>query len=548
MPALHYKVLISTNVTHTHSKPFVKAAPADSYKSITPLTGFFLHREIVRLQQFAADYYHRRHSVDPIEKLTSLTGERFHLSSQIILKGSWREHPEDSVPAGKPHANERASVTCVLRRKQAAPRSVSKQLTQEEFAAMHGCDVEDIQALESFAARHQFTLDHVNQAARTVKLSGSLYHLARAFSASLEMRTLGEQTFRSRCGTLSLPADLDGIVVAILGFDQRPVARTLHKVLSQMGQSSYTPLQVAKAYNFPAADGTGETIAIIELGGGYNQSDLNTYWRQLGVKHVSVTAVGVDGATNAPTGDPSSADGEVALDIQVIGAVVPGARLAVYFANNTDQGFLDGINAAIHDSVRQPSIISISWGGPESSWTPQAMNALNAAFHDAALLGISVCVASGDNGSGDGVADGSNHVDFPASSPWVLGCGGTRLQANGGKIISETVWNNGLNGGATGGGISAHFSTPLYQKSIKMLSNGRGVPDVAGDADPRDRLSRHCRRSKWCNRRYQRGGAPLVSADCDPEPGTRHQARMAAPAPIQFNSAKHLSARHHARQ
>jgi len=406
------------------------------------------------------------------------------LSSQIILKGSQREHPKDSEFAGKPRLDERGGITCVLRRKHAAPRSVAIQLSHEDFAAMHGCDIADIQAVESFAAEHHFTVDRVDNAARTVKLSGNLHRLAEAFGASLELRKLAGGTYRTRSGGLTVPTELNGIVIAILGFDQRPLARTYHQVLARAGQSSYTPNQVAKAYNFPANTGTGQTVAIIELGGGYNQSDLTSYWKQVGVHNVSVTAVGVDGATNAPTGDPDSADGEVALDIQVVGAIAPAARIAVYFTDNTDQGFLDGINAAIHDTVRKPSVISISWGGPESSWTPQSMNAFNAAFHDAALLGISVCVASGDNGSDDGVGDGANHVDFPASSPWVLACGGTRLQANGGKIISETVWNDGSDGGASGGGISAHFSTPLYQKDIPAAAAGRGVPDVAGDADP----------------------------------------------------------------
>ncbi len=385
---------------------------------------------------------------------------------------------------GNPHAEERGTITLILRRKHAAPRSVAIQLSHEDFAATHGCDIADIQAVESFAAEHHFTVDRVDIAARTVKLSGNLHYLAEAFGASLELRKSGENTYRTRSGSLSIPTEINGIVIGILGFDQRPVARTHHQVLTRAGQSSYTPGQVAKAYNFPSNTGTGQTIAIIELGGGYNQSDLATYWRQVGVSNVAVTAIGVEGSTNAPTGDPGSADGEVALDIEVVGAIAPAARIAVYFTDNTDQGFLDGINAAIHDRVRKPSVISISWGGPESSWTPQAMNAFNGAFHDAALLGISVCVAAGDNGSDDGVGDGSNHVDFPASSPWVLACGGTRLHANGGTIMSETVWNDGAEGGATGGGISAHFSTPLYQKSIKSASAGRGVPDVAGDADP----------------------------------------------------------------
>jgi kumamolisin len=338
-------------------------------------------------------------------------------------------------------------------------------------------------AVETFAAKHHFTVDRIHAASRTIKLSGNLNNLALAFGASLELRQVSGKTYRTRSGSLTVPTELDGIIIAVFGFDERPAARTRHHVLDRAGQTSYTPAQVAQAYNFPGNKGAGQTIALIELGGGYNQSDLDTYWRQVGVASVAVTAVGVDGTTNAPSGDPNSADGEAALDIEVVGAIASAARIAVYFSSNTDQGFLDAINAAIHDTVRKPSVISISWGGPECNWTPQAMNAFNAAFHDAALLGISVCVAAGDGGSNDGVGDNANHVDFPASSPWVLACGGTRLQANGGTIISETVWNDGTDGGATGGGYSTHFSKPLYfQKNLNIV--GRGVPDVAGNADP----------------------------------------------------------------
>jgi kumamolisin len=262
------------------------------------------------------------------------------------------------------------------------------------------------------------------------------------------------------------------------------VARTYHRVRPHAAQPlSYTPRQLTEIYNFPRNTGKHQTIALIELGGGFNDSDLTSYWQQIGLtSNVAVTAVSVGGAQNAPTGDPNGPDGEVVLDIEVAGAVAPDAQIAVYFAPNTDQGFLDAINAAIHDTVRKPSVISISWGAPEHEWTVQAMNAFNAAFHDAALLGISVCVASGDNGSSDGEPDGKNHVDFPASSPWVLACGGTRLVASNDKIEAETVWNDGTNGGATGGGISSHFSKPAYQAALKIA--GRGVPDVAGVADP----------------------------------------------------------------
>ncbi len=305
------------------------------------------------------------------------------------------------------------------------------------------------------------------------------------------MRRSEGRIIRTRQRDLHVSEELAGRVIALLGFDERPPATTHHFRASAAQGISYTPPQIAQIYNFPQSTGTNQTIALIELGGGFRSSDLQKYWKQLGLSNVSTTAVSVDGARNSPTGDPNSADAEVALDIEVAGAVAPQARVAVYFAPNTDQGFLDGINAAIHDTVRKPSVISISWGGPESEWTSQALNAFNAAFHDAALLGISVCAAAGDSGSSDGEADGRDHVDFPASSPWVLACGGTTLIAQNGTIQSETVWNDGTNGGATGGGVSAHFSKPSYQSNIKVPNptgtanlTGRGVPDVAGVADP----------------------------------------------------------------
>jgi kumamolisin len=205
-----------------------------------------------------------------------------------------------------------------------------------------------------------------------------------------------------------------------------------------------------------------------------------------------VTDVSVDGGGNQPTGDPNSADGEVALDIEVAGAVAPGANMAVYFTPNTDQGFLDAITTAIHDQTNNVTVISISWGGPESTWTAQSMQSYDQAFQDARALGVTICVAAGDNGSSDGVTtDDLAHVDFPASSPNVLACGGTSLLASNGAIQSETVWNDGSQGGATGGGVSEVFPLPSYQStsSVPVSVNpsqfqGRGLPDVAGDADP----------------------------------------------------------------
>jgi kumamolisin len=203
-------------------------------------------------------------------------------------------------------------------------------------------------------------------------------------------------------------------------------------------------------------------------------------------------SVSVDGGTNAPTGSAGGPDGEVELDIEVAGAIVPSAAIVAYFAPNTDAGFIDAVSTAIHDAGNQPTVISISWGGPESDWTQQALTAMDQAFQDAAALGITVCVACGDNGSSDGVTDGAQHVDFPASSSFALACGGTSLRAAGGSIASETVWNDGTEGGASGGGVSQVFALPAWQQGLKVVDAAgtvsalarRGVPDVSADADP----------------------------------------------------------------
>ena len=229
------------------------------------------------------------------------------------------------------------------------------------------------------------------------------------------------------------------------------------------------------------------------IGGGFSASDLHTYFGGLGIAVPSITAVGVDGGANAPGSDPTGADVEVALDIDVIGAAAPGAAQLVYFAPNSDQGFIDAISEAAA-ARPAPIAISISWGQSEDSWTAQGRIAMDAAIADAAALGVTVCVASGDNGSGDAVNDGQAHVDFPASSPHALGCGGTKLLANPatGVISSEVVWNEtAANEGAGGGGVSDEFALPSWQANAgvparagRSSGSGRGVPDVAGNADP----------------------------------------------------------------
>ena len=425
------------------------------------------------------------------------------------LTGSERSIPASARKLRPVDPHERIEVSVYLRDPAASSlvgdtdthaTQPGPQTSREAYIAAHSANQEDLAKVEAFAHAHQLGIAAVNPAARKVVLSGTVGQFTNAFETELQYYEHESETFRGRTGHLHVPNELEPIITGVFGLDDRPQAQTHFRYLNKRHKhkhhdvppSGYTPLQLAQFYDFPSGlTGSGECIAIIELGGGYNDADLTTYFQQLGIATPTVVSVSVDGAQNTPAGDPNSADGEVALDIEVAGGVAPGARIAVYFAPNTDRGFLDAITQAIHDTTNNPSVISISWGGPESSWTSQAMTAMDQAFQAAASLGITVCVAAGDNGSSDGVSDQKAHVDFPASSPYVLACGGTRLDATNNQVTDEVVWNEMANNeGATGGGISDFFGLPTWQAnaqvplSINDQHAGRGVPDVAADADP----------------------------------------------------------------
>jgi kumamolisin len=369
------------------------------------------------------------------------------------------------------------------------------RVSRAEYMRHHAADPEAIKRVKQFARVFNLKVeaDPTRVARRTIQLTGTVAEIQQAFGVSLQQAKIGDAEYRVRQGAIHLPASLLDSVEAVLGLDNRPQAQPHFRVRGRQPEtaaapSSYTPPQVAAAYQFPAsASGAGQTIGIIELGGGYKTADLKNYFTGLGLAAPSVTAVLVDGGANSPT-NANSADGEVMLDIEVAASVAPGAKIAVYFTPNTDQGFIDAITTAVHDTTNKPSVLSISWGGPESSWTQQSMTALDAACQSAAALGITITVAAGDNGSSDGAT--GNNVDFPASSPHVLACGGTKLVASGATITSETVWNETANNeGATGGGVSNVFPLPSWQANSNVpapstATGGRGVPDVAGDADP----------------------------------------------------------------
>lgn len=418
---------------------------------------------------------------------------RFAQQKRVPLKGSTRrifdvkragQFPSRAVD------EEPITVSVLLTRKQ--PVDPTVRLTREQFAERHCADSKAEEALRAFAAEYGLAVDEPKERGRrTMHLSGARTAMERAFGLTLQSHETAGGRFRLREGGITLPEELAPHIVAVLGLDNRPQAKPHFRIATpRAGNVSYTPVQIAQLYGFPSgASAGGQTIALLELGGGYRDADITAYFQSLGLTAPAVTAVSVDKGTNSP-GDANGADGEVMLDIEVAASIAAGAKVAVYFAPNTDQGFIDAVTTAVHDSTNKPNVLSISWGGPESSWTQQAVTALDEACQAAASVGVTITVASGDDGSTDGVSDGSNHVDFPASSPYVLACGGTKLVANGTAITSETVWNElSLNEGATGGGVSTLFALPTWQANSNVpapttTAGGRGVPDVAGDADP----------------------------------------------------------------
>lgn len=398
--------------------------------------------------------------------------------------------PHNARYLGPHDANDTMEVTVVLRRRGAQPEPArwpaKRAESRTSFGDRFGADPADVERMRGFARDHDLQETDCQVHRRSMRLRGSMSALQKAFGVELgRYETADGRPFTGCHQAPQLDQALGPHVIAVLGLDQRPVAKTHFRLAKQSASQSFTPLQVGQLYQYPdGTDGSGQTIALIELGGGYQADDLSTYFSSLKLKTPTVVDVAVSGGSNQPGGD---ADAEVLLDIEVAGALANSAKIAVYFAPNTDQGFYEAISQAAHDTTHQPSVISISWGGPEDSWSTPSFNAMQSALEDAVALGVTVIAAAGDDGSSDGETDNQPHVDFPASSQYVLACGGTHLQASGTKIKSETVWNEtASNEGATGGGVSAQVAKPDWQSGITLPAgkNGRGVPDVAGDADP----------------------------------------------------------------
>ncbi|KAB7762596.1 peptidase S53 [Xanthomonas maliensis] len=415
-----------------------------------------------------------------------------------VLVGSERQAAPASLDAGSVPRDERLRVLLTVRRPaldaaaaallQVRAGTRAQALTRAQFSTRCAASAADLQAVVDFAASYGLTVERVHADSGSVSLEGTVQQCEAAFQVQLHRYVRGEQQYRGRIGPVSIPQALDGIVTAVLGLDARRQAQTppvttiaqAKAAAEETAIAQYTPPQLAQRYGFPDHDGHGQCIGIIMLGGGYRRAQMAAFFAQLGLSMPSVVDVLLPGGSNAPGSGDDDGDIEAQMDLQIAGALAPGAKLVAYFAPNTDNGFLEAINAAIHDREHAPGIISISWGYTESQWTPQSRQAYDSAFQAAALLGITVCVATGDDGASDG--EPGLNVCFPASSPFVLACGGTQARPD-----SESGWSKG------GGGPSRFFARPGWQEGLRLTDEHRqsqplrrrGLPDVAANADGR---------------------------------------------------------------
>lgn len=429
-------------------------------------------------------------------------------STRVPIEGSYREPVQDATTLGRADSGNEVRLTVQLRLRD--PEGLRARIetpgytpyTREEYLQRHAPTEEAVARVRSFLERSGLTVVDVSPDRRTLTATGTIAAAEQAFGTELYAYESGPDRFHGRSGHLTVPQEVAPHVEGVFGLDRRPFAEPQLVVLGPHqpeaanvpGLTPLTALQVADAYRFPAGDGAGVTIGIVELGGGYRDQDLQQYFAGLGLSTPQVIAVPVNGGSNDPTSNPG-ANGEVDLDIEVAGAIAPAARIVVYFGRDaSEQSFIDVVNAAVNDTTYNPSVVSISWGGPESGATAAGRQAMDSAFQSGASLGITFLAASGDSGAADDPSASTATVDYPAASPFVTGCGGTSLVVSNGAITNEVVWNEEPDHGATGGGISAVYPVPSWQQDVSLpapaggtggsASSGRGVPDVAGNADP----------------------------------------------------------------
>lgn len=353
-------------------------------------------------------------------------------------------------------------------------------LTPAQFASRFGPSSDQINTVTSYLKSAGLSVGNVDGGHLTVTAHGTAAQLEKAFGTHLSTYydSSAKRSFFANDTAPSLPADVASSIVAVTGLDNYAVmhndARVApHKVSARGPVGGMSPTQIRGAYNLTSTvsggdNGSGVTVALAEFDG-FSQTNITKYDSQYGISTSNPTKVAVDGGS----GSLGEGQVEVELDIEVVQAIAPGAKIDVYEAPNTDQGEIDLYSSIVNSGN---AVMSTSWGIDEPDEPSANRTADNNEFSEAAAQGQSLYAASGDDGSDD-AGNGGTSVDFPASDPYVTGSGGTTLRLSGTTWSSETAWSG------SGGGKSADFATPSFQTSVNTTGK-REVPDVAADANP----------------------------------------------------------------
>jgi kumamolisin len=442
--------------------------------------------------------------------------------SRVEMPGTAPEPLPDSQPREEaPDHEERITVTVVVRSRAgrdeiaAALDALSRRLpherpflSYEEHERRYGSTAEDLAAVQAFAAGHGLQVVEASAARRVVELSGSVEAFGRAFGVLFRLFDSPRRPYRTHDGPIAIPRELHGVVEDVIGLDDRPLMQP-HAAAGGLDKLCYVdPRTIAAYYQFPSGlTGAGQCIAVLQFGGGYHQSDLETYFSLRGLKMPETVLVELGGQTNQPAdcqtvlecaqclgllpaSGPTNLNSltalstiECAIDLELLGTLAPGARLVTYLAPGGAQGLYAAFSKAIFDKDNSPSVINCSWGAPESGNPQSTTLALDSLFQHAALKGVTICASAGDFGDGT-VKYGKPTPQFPASSPHVLACGGSSVPVD---LSRETSWYDvapDLPGAMSGGyGYSQVFAVPSWQKEAGIGSTQRAYPDVAAKAD-----------------------------------------------------------------
>jgi kumamolisin len=377
-------------------------------------------------------------------------------------------------------------------------------LEHDEFVYQFGSVADEIKLVEDWAAGNGLTIVESSSGKATVKVQGTASQYNNLFKIELQTVVDGERIYHTHVGELTIPSEINSVVEAILGLDNSVYFKH-NAILDPDYQpsvdpnviSSPTPVDLARAYKFPRSpggdlvQGKGACVAIIELGGGWTTQNLTSTFSRIGQPNPTVVDISVDGGVNDGGVDLNSS-GEVMLDIYCVGAVVPAAKIAMYFAPNSLQGFIDTIVTPTNDTVNNPSVISVSWGTTDTNWSSGARNTFDAALAAAAVKGITTFIAAGDFGV-RAINGGTTYtVQYPGTSPYCVCAGGTVMSINNDyTIASEVPWGTSGGSYAGGGGVSTiypvptwqtGFSSKLYPGGAVSSLTGRGIPDVSAHA------------------------------------------------------------------